>query len=74
MPQHLWEGVGTLRICEVCRTFQACVRGEWLPACSQICLGDPEHDEPGRRRDRRAAAEFAVARQEATNLTVPAAA
>jgi hypothetical protein len=51
MPQHLWEGGATLRICDACRAFQAKVGGEWQPPHNSICPGDDDDD--GRRVTRR---------------------
>lgn len=52
MPQHLWEGGGRVRTCEVCDTRQSKRRGDWVPEVNSICPGDDE-DDGGRRKPRR---------------------
>jgi hypothetical protein len=51
MPQHLWNPISFMRICEVCRAMQVDQNGKWHPPVNSICPGDDE-DGPsaGRRR------------------------
>lgn len=53
MPQHLWEGDSTFRLCEVCHALQIPKRGEWWPSVGPICPGDDEDDGQRRGRPRR---------------------
>jgi hypothetical protein len=51
MAQHLWRGVESVRLCEVCLVSQMKLGGEWHRPVSPICSGDP--DDGGRRTTRR---------------------
>jgi hypothetical protein len=51
MAQHLWCESANMRICEACFKAQFIRSGDWAPAVSSICPGDPEDD--GRRVTRR---------------------
>jgi hypothetical protein len=44
MPQHLWEGTGHVRTCEVCAARQSKRGGDWAPEVHPICHGDDEDD------------------------------
>lgn len=52
MPQHLWHGTPSFRLCEVCEAVQTARRGEWLPDIGPICPGDPDDGDRWRRRGR----------------------
>lgn len=53
MPQHLWHGTPSFRLCEVCEAVQTARRGKWLPSIGPICQGDPDDGNNRGRRARR---------------------
>jgi hypothetical protein len=53
MPQHLWTGGRSFRVCEVCKAAQAKRSGDWQPPVYLICPGDGDDDGDGRGVTRR---------------------